>query len=68
MITISELREKLSIYPSDASVYAYEGEVRGLVVVQGDDQLGVIVCGETDEEDAASRRALSGEREGEPCT
>ena len=50
MITIKELRERLSGYPDDAMVYPYEGEVTGIVIVEHDgNELGFIRVDERDE-------------------
>lgn len=34
MIKVSELIEKLEKYPHDAHVYAYEGEMTGIAIVE----------------------------------
>ena len=50
MITIKELRERLSRYPDDAMVYPYEGEATGIVIVERDgNELGFIRVDELDE-------------------
>jgi hypothetical protein len=36
MLTVAELIAALSAYPKDAFVYAYEGEVTGVVIVDRD--------------------------------
>lgn len=52
MIKVSQAREMLEQYPDNAFVYAYEGEVIGLVVVESFDgqynELGVIMASEDD--------------------
>lgn len=35
MLTVAQLIERLRAYPPEANVYAYEGEVTGIVVVSG---------------------------------
>jgi hypothetical protein len=62
MRTVGDLVAELSRFPPDALCYAYEGEVRGVVVVtaevvthpnggQGRDELGHVPCGESDDEE-----------------
>lgn len=42
-LTVAELKEKLNQYPDDAIVFAYEGEVCGVIVRSKDGtELGVI--------------------------
>lgn len=48
MRTVAWLREELAKFPDDASCYAYDGEVRGIVIVRGKDS-GVIHCSERDD-------------------
>lgn len=48
MITVAELIDQLQKFPPDAQVYAYEGEIVGVVVVDAKthEQLGYIVAEE----------------------
>jgi hypothetical protein len=47
MLTVAELIKELQEFPADAKVYAYEGEIIGVVVVSGEggcrQQLGYIL-------------------------
>lgn len=44
---VKELIEKLNRYPSNAIVYAYEGEATGIVIIdENHDELGFIECKE----------------------
>lgn len=43
MITVAKLIEELQKYPPNALCYAYEGEVVGVVIINGDrEELGYI--------------------------
>lgn len=47
MLTVAELIAALSAYPKDAFVYAYEGEVTGVVIVDSTDkEIGYVECRE----------------------
>jgi len=46
MRSVKWLKEQLSKYPDDALCYAYEGEVRGVVVVKRDRSQEFIPCSE----------------------
>jgi len=50
MITIKKLKEKLEMFDENLSCYAYEGEVTGLIIQNGNDSSnqGVIYCSEGD--------------------
>lgn len=51
MITAKKLIEELGRFPPDALCYAYEGEIRGIIIVSSDDdkrQLGEIPASEGD--------------------
>jgi hypothetical protein len=52
VITVKRLREVLAKFPDDAQCYAYEGEVRGIIISPkgGWGGPGVIHCDERDEE------------------
>jgi len=47
-MTVAELITELIKYPSSAEVYAYEGEITGVVIKTGKEQLGCIECSEFD--------------------
>jgi hypothetical protein len=53
MITVKRLREVLAKFPDDAQCYAYEGEVRGIVISPkgGWGGSGLIHCDERPEEE-----------------
>jgi len=64
MVKVSTVIEELKKYPPDARVYAYEGEVIGIVIVSGEREgrpmreLGFIPASERDElEDAPKNTA-----------
>jgi hypothetical protein len=45
MITVGELLKQLEQYPLGAFVYAYEGEITGVVIVDDEcEELGVILA------------------------
>ncbi len=50
MRTVKSLKEELSKFPDDCLCYAYEGEVRGIIVERPGERLmlqGVIYCSES---------------------
>jgi len=48
MKTVKQLIDDLSKFPEDAKCYAYEGEVIGIIVTDGE-QDGVIYCSESED-------------------
>jgi len=66
MRTVKWLKEQLSKYPDDALCYAYEGEVRGVVVVKTDRTHGFIPCSEDIDEKRNEDRAGFAARDGSP--
>ena len=55
MRTVKSLREELAKFPDEAVCFAYEGEVRGLVIEWPGMRLGpqgVIYCGEGNSEES----------------
>lgn len=50
MRKVKDLIAELKKFPEDADCYAYEGEVTGVIIVQGED-CGVIHCTEDDDTD-----------------
>ncbi len=52
MITVKRLRKELKNFPSDAGVYGYEGEIRGIVIAPFNtkcrNELGYILASESD--------------------
>ena len=50
MITVAEMIQALQKFPPNALCYAYEGEITGVVVVNGDgDELGYVSAPEGDQ-------------------
>ena len=45
MKSVKQIIDELSKFPGDAKVYAYEGEVCGIIIVK-DEKQGVIHCSE----------------------
>ncbi len=56
MITVKRLREELAKFPDDAQCYAYEGEIRGVVISPkgGWGGPGYILCGERNKEETVT--------------
>ncbi len=49
-ITVAELKQAIAQFRDDAVCYAYEGEVRGIVILPptGRGEVGVIYCADED--------------------
>lgn len=43
-LTVEELVNELQKYPPDATVYAYEGEITGVVITKDGEMLGYILA------------------------
>lgn len=56
MRTVQSLKDELDKFPPDALCYAYDGEIRGVVVVTaaGNAELGWVHCGEGDKVEEAT--------------
>lgn len=70
MRTVASLKDELAKFPDDALCYAYEGEVRGIVIMEKyrgeEEQLdryeqGFIACSESDIYDETHPTILLGE-------
>ena len=43
-ITVKELKERLKLFPDNATVFAYEGETTGINIVHSGEQLAFITA------------------------
>ena len=67
MIKVEKLIEELGKFPANGRAYAYEGEIRGIVVVnKEDDELGYILANE-DEIDFEEKAIIHKRKEVNKC-